>query len=552
MAAETYEEYLAEIARRKKDKDYPAVITTSEPLLMRFTELSLLVNNTNFWAKVKIGLAWVGFMIYVSGLGNPVYEEQMNFEKIKTNKNAKGEVVNIVMDDAKAKIEKAAKEWLDKLEARIATTKSSNGIVKAIDRLCWQLHYDITATNTPDEVISTNYGFSDDIHIDRVDPNNSGSAPVYQKGFPIPDTVYELLNKELSGDADTLCTGMLNAGKYIAGCLCYPDQITIYNPNYTAMSTTLNKGAILNFADRVQVSSDHYTVVSALREYNSGNPQESVSKSIADNADTIATATATRTAVEDAAFTEISDTKLGAFGESGNRTLFATIGTRAGAIKRNGQQSQDEQTTLWSDIVHNSARMSPTLSTTADGEDVYAGYSMYAYTRLISDKQLGDFGTAQNVGGQRTFKDSLYTLLGPDERPDIVDEYGNPLRPSTNSLWYDLVHNVGTLAPDYHVPGSNRGENLYAYAVEGANNSSSVSGDISSLSSTISGINSTVNTINGNIGTKNDASSGDTVFAWLRYTGNRAEDINTKIGDSDDATSGTTVYAYLKDIDAKV
>ena len=59
---------------------YPHVARTSDPLIVRVSRFSLLVNDTNFYAKVKNGLGYKGYLIYSSGLGTPILEESATNE----------------------------------------------------------------------------------------------------------------------------------------------------------------------------------------------------------------------------------------------------------------------------------------------------------------------------------------------------------------------------------------------------------------------------------------------------------------------------------------
>ena len=102
----TWQEYLAEIKNRSSG-DYPVVVKVSDPLLIRFNEKSLVVNNTNFYTNIKSGLAFEGFYIYTSGLGIPIAEIG---QAPKNKKDSRG---NVVVDgQAAAELEKKAKEFL--------------------------------------------------------------------------------------------------------------------------------------------------------------------------------------------------------------------------------------------------------------------------------------------------------------------------------------------------------------------------------------------------------------------------------------------------------
>ena len=126
-----------EVKEKIKNKEYPHVARLSEPYLTRLSELSLVVNDITYTAKIKDGVNVQGFMIYSSGLGIPVYED---LEK-KNNGEFNG----------KSKLKEStdkARKWIDELEIVIAEIVNDNPIKKAIDRLNWQMHYDTTGVRT--------------------------------------------------------------------------------------------------------------------------------------------------------------------------------------------------------------------------------------------------------------------------------------------------------------------------------------------------------------------------------------------------------------------
>lgn len=128
------------------DSEYPIVFRVSDPLLVRLSELSLLVGNTNFYAKIKYGKAFKGFVIYSSGLGIPIYTEN----KVDSGKSYTKNGVTYIAGDKviQEEIKQEAIKWLDTLQERLNEQHTGNSIKEAIDRLCWQLHVDITGSNT--------------------------------------------------------------------------------------------------------------------------------------------------------------------------------------------------------------------------------------------------------------------------------------------------------------------------------------------------------------------------------------------------------------------
>ena len=147
-----------------KNGNYPHVARTADPLLVRPDALSLMVADTVYHAKVKLGLGCKGYYIYASGLGTgiieDVYTNDSEFDKMFGTNSSMSD------SSVREKIEEKAKEWLDELEVAIASHPSDNSIKKAIDRLCWQMHYDITEShlNFPEAFSDNDFA---DVKIDR-------------------------------------------------------------------------------------------------------------------------------------------------------------------------------------------------------------------------------------------------------------------------------------------------------------------------------------------------------------------------------------------------
>ena len=146
---------------------YPHVARIADPLLVRVDQLSLMVSDVVYHARIKLGLGGKGFYIYASGLGTAVYENMFMHDKNDVKFNAEfGVSSNDTDESILSKIAEKAEDWLDALEVAIASKQSDNPIKKAIDRLCWQLHYDITESHANFPVMFKSDDFSD-VKIDR-------------------------------------------------------------------------------------------------------------------------------------------------------------------------------------------------------------------------------------------------------------------------------------------------------------------------------------------------------------------------------------------------
>lgn len=377
----TWQEYLAEIKNRTSN-DYPVVVKVSDPLLIRFNEKSLVVNNTNFYTNIKSGLAFEGFYIYTSGLGIPIAEIG---QAPKNKKDSRG---NVVVDgQAAAELGKKAKEFLDVLEAKIATTENDNEIKKAIDRLCWQMHYDISKTDTTE----LPEGFYPDIQIDK-----KSTISDYC------DTV-----------SDRIANFSTDGGRV-------PDA---------TLSCAMNKIAVNLRADPETVGDityTEYTVSRALRDIHG------------DNELSVSGATKARTEVEEAEFHEISVNQLGAFGstygEAGaeHQTLYEALGAYGGhdATPLSENINEINNIKLGDLGTVSGVRSNKTLC------DIVGSYSNSSSTKTIST-ELDKIGDPSLVYSDQTYTaDTLFGRLG-----NAVD--GNAQTP-VNSVIYQVLHRAGT------------------------------------------------------------------------------------------------------------
>lgn len=205
--------------------NYPHVARTADPLLVRPNALSLMVADTVYNARVKLGLGCKGYYIYASGLGIAVYENVYTSDR-EFNIEF-GTKDNTPDSDAIKAIKEKAKEWLDELEVAIASHPSDNSIKKAIDRLCWQMHYDITEShlNFPEAFSDNDFA---DVKIDRYPLDST-----YFDGYTLKTTISDIAGVEHSSE-------LLPSGQVVV--------------NVT------NEGYFSETSDRIQAFDDHLTV----------------------------------------------------------------------------------------------------------------------------------------------------------------------------------------------------------------------------------------------------------------------------------------------------
>jgi hypothetical protein len=433
----TWQEYLADIANRTSS-DYPVVVKVSDPLLIRFNEKSLVVNNTNFYTNIKSGLAFEGFYIYTSGLGIPIAEIG---QAPKNKKDSRG---NVVVDgQAAAELEKKAKKFLDVLEAKIATTENDNEIKKAIDRLCWQMHYDISKT---DETVPPS-GFYPDLPIDR--------------GNTISDYFFNL-NSEINGDTLIISADIADATSQLNR---FNDYFTDSSDGYKEQCSTLNNNIVI-LCDRISnVSSEGGQEPDAtlsyamnkiainLRADGNGSPstqEYTISKALrdrsGDNELSVSGATKERTEVEEAEFHEISVNQLGQFGTTHNhRTLYDSVGSYAESS--NNSTISAELNKIGNPGNHSNPNIDTLFGRLGDSDDGAAQTN----TGTLFYEVLHRAGT-RNLNTAQIEADSPFGKINADLSTTKTntnyirnDQLGSPSTQGT--IWYDILHNVGTGAP---------------------------------------------------------------------------------------------------------
>lgn len=287
-------------SKKKEIREYPSyprVTKLTEPLLVRPDRLSLLVNDTMFYAKIKLGMAAKGFLIYVSGLGIPIYDNTKSGNS-KVDLYTEYGIGRGMTETAEYNaILSKAKKWLDDLEIEIADQVNDNPIKAAIDRLNWQQHYDTTGSNTDfveefkeNDFAEVNIDWRNIDHgsgvevdtipvtvenavetITGVDPDIPGPSP---RG-----TLWTVTNQIKKLDDNMNKIGVDNT----AGTLYYIGDALLNRSLSTQKSVYMGlqdvKTQTGKVATNLKADNDTYTISKALRE----QTDDSVSKSI-DNA----------------------------------------------------------------------------------------------------------------------------------------------------------------------------------------------------------------------------------------------------------------------------
>lgn len=237
------------------DGKYPHVARTSDPLIVRVSKFSLLVNDTNFYAKIKNGLGYKGYLIYSSGLGTPILEESATneteflsnsaFKKaISDNGTPIGDRFYESAEKVLGVLQDAAQSWLDTIELEIAKQPNDNAIKKAIDRLCWQLHYDITEshTNFPEVFKDNDFG---DVEIDRYPMETQ-----YWDGTTLKTAISDIAGLEFNGGQPRSYEITYNGYLYESA-----ERIKNFDNHLTLGSYSDSQGAITTFDDHLTLGS---------------------------------------------------------------------------------------------------------------------------------------------------------------------------------------------------------------------------------------------------------------------------------------------------------
>lgn len=266
---------------------YPHVARTADPLLVRPDMLSLMVGDIVYNARTKNGLGAKGFMIYVNGNGAPVYEKIATTNADATSEfgisfNQSTGSASVKDEDVKKALELKAKEWLDNLEKAIAKEPSDSAIKKAIDRMCWQLHYDITEshTNFPEEFAGNDFA---DVQIDRYGATNWDGTTIKTS---IEDN-YTNISNSVSGGATTICGG--SSLQLLSNAMSSAISTFDTNLNGTDGTSTKNtiKSALNTIGTKLVPDGNYYSISECLRDHDTinGKTTFSIARSLRESGD---------------------------------------------------------------------------------------------------------------------------------------------------------------------------------------------------------------------------------------------------------------------------
>lgn len=320
---------------------YPNVIRSGDPLLIRLNEYALLAGNNNFWAKFKFGIQFKGYLIYVSGISMPIME--IKFEENQLNGTGGTKRSDAFQLDI---IHRSAKAWFDDLEEQLANKPNDDSLKKAIDRFCWQMHYDITESPTN---FATTFA-EDDFSNVRIDTKTISTFNT------LPDTVEEgcvLVRDSIKGTSDgTLSYAMNKVAENLRGTDEYTiskalrdsDDSTAYGGTVRSVSCSVKLQTDVEEANFNEISVNQLGAFGVTNSHRTlydtvGSYAESGSDTVSDTLDTVSdnigsSSDSSGTGTVFARLTQVSDSKLGEFGGS-NKTLYSTVGSYAASGSSN-------------------------------------------------------------------------------------------------------------------------------------------------------------------------------------------------------------------------
>lgn len=376
-------------------KTYPHVAQKSDPLVIRFDKLSMLVGDCNFYAKVETGQMWQGFKVFVSGIGNSVYQKQMNGAKSVTTSMG---VVNVDTSAQKEQIAQEASNWLDTLESAIVDSKSESGVAEQIEALRWQMHYDITKTSA--EVPDT-------VTIDKADTIKDFSEATTLAISTMDDNLSDATTGSIIGVTAAITTLDESLTDSTTGAI--PAGVTAITTSISAVSSSLR-------------GDGEYTISKCLRD--SATSDNSVSYS-----------TYQQTQLESTEFGNLSS-DIG-----GVQSSVTGISTNLGTASDSGSTN-----TINGKI--NSIKSSVGVSTDTTTA------TLFGYNKVLNDN-ISSSGSS-SAGDITTIKTNVNTIMtrmgsATDSRNantlggkinDVNAKLGDTT--TAGNIWWDVLHNAGT------------------------------------------------------------------------------------------------------------
>lgn len=109
---------------------YPIVVSKQDPLIVRVNALSLVVGDSSFTAKVKMGTMYNGFFVYTTGIGEPITKVEVSvngYNNTYVSDSGHTEAYNHIVN--------VATKWMDELQLSFTEEDGPKNLVELVQSL---------------------------------------------------------------------------------------------------------------------------------------------------------------------------------------------------------------------------------------------------------------------------------------------------------------------------------------------------------------------------------------------------------------------------------
>lgn len=149
----------------RKPDEYPEIMSKMDPLIIRVSATVLLVGSTTYTAKIKLGYKFNGFVVNVTGVGIPIYTEEVDIANASTTNKSRQNG----MSDAYNKVAEKATEWMDNLEKSMIDDTKEKNIVDLLREIKYQMHFDSSGHKYPAIIKPNEPGYNEEEYDPRME-----------------------------------------------------------------------------------------------------------------------------------------------------------------------------------------------------------------------------------------------------------------------------------------------------------------------------------------------------------------------------------------------
>lgn len=209
----------------RKPDEYPEIMSKMDPLIIRVSATVLLVGSTTYTAKIKLGYKFNGFVVNVTGVGIPIYTEEVDIANASTTNKSRQNG----MSDAYNKVAEKATEWMDNLEKSMIDDTKEKNIVDLLREIKYQMHFDSSGHKYPAIIKPNEPGYNEEEYDPRMEVCTE--VPTY-----ITD-IYKLL-AEMNARLNNLMLSISSDGASIDKNKLVEDVQVTYNDTTHGFDTT--------------------------------------------------------------------------------------------------------------------------------------------------------------------------------------------------------------------------------------------------------------------------------------------------------------------------